>query len=116
MKIKKVQIPIYFGYLHIVCCKDFVKACKKLKINTDGNDVRCWGAFCTKYVDKKGVIHYYALFKPKPSHSIIAHETVHIVNYIFDDRHIPATGIENDEPQAYLTGWVADKIYKAIKK
>ena len=115
MKKNKTKIPIYFGFLHIVFAKDFVKACKKLKINTEGHDVNHWGAFCNRYTSKKGFLHYQVLFKPKVSATIIAHETVHLVNMIFDDRHMQLD-IKNDEAQAYLTGWVTDQIYKTKDK
>lgn len=47
--------------------------------------------------------------------SVLAHEVVHIVNAIFT-----SCGIEldkrNDEPQAYLTGWVFKEIQTFIKE
>ncbi len=115
MIIKKIQIPIYFGFLHVVISKDFEKACKKLKVDIKGNDINCWGAFCNKYTSKNGILHYRVFLKPKASETIIAHETVHLVNMIFDDRHMQLD-VLNDEAQAYLTGWITKQVYKAIKK
>jgi hypothetical protein len=114
MKKHKVYIPIYFGYLHIIFAKDFEKACKKYKINTMGHDVNHWDAFCTHFTSKKGALHYCVLFRPKAKHETIAHEVVHLVNRIFDDRHMKLDAI-NDEAQAYLTGWVTNEIYKRRK-
>jgi len=45
----------------------------------------------------------------------VAHEAVHIVNRTYS--HAGATlSLQNDEPQAYLTGWVVGEIYKTHKK
>jgi hypothetical protein len=115
MKRNKIKIPIYFGFLHIVITKDFEKACKKFNIDTMGNDVNHWGAFCNRYTSKLGYLHYQVFLKHKASAAIIAHETTHLVNMIFEDRHIKLD-IKNDEPQAYLTGWVSGQIHKALKK
>lgn len=44
----------------------------------------------------------------------VAHEAVHVVNMIYDYsgiRHDP----KNDEPQAYLTGWIVGEIHRAAK-
>lgn len=42
----------------------------------------------------------------------ICHESVHIVNIVFEHAGIPIS-TDNDEPFAYLTGWVAEQISKA---
>jgi len=45
----------------------------------------------------------------------VAHEAVHIVNHVYHFSgiiHDP----KNDEPQAYLTGWVVGEIHRASKK
>lgn len=47
--------------------------------------------------------------------SIIAHEIVHIINYIYLDIGIHLDR-ENDEHQAYLTGWLFNEIEKFINQ
>ncbi len=42
----------------------------------------------------------------------IAHEVVHIKNLVYKHAGIKHDG-ENDEPEAYLSGWLADEINKA---
>lgn len=114
MKVVTKNIPIYFGYLRIVITKDFGKAFKKLG-GTWEKDVNDYDGFVHTDKTKKGVGRYTVFLKPKCSHSIIAHEVVHLVNALFLD-----TGIQldphNDEPQAYLTGWFVGAIYKALKR
>jgi hypothetical protein len=46
----------------------------------------------------------------KPAPGIIAHEAVHFVTALSDDRGINHDR-HNDETQAYLTQWVVDRVY-----
>ena len=46
--------------------------------------------------------------------SIIAHEIVHIINYIYLDCGIELDRV-NDENQAYFSGWLFEEIEKIIK-
>ena len=47
-------------------------------------------------------------------YSLIAHEIVHVINYIYLDCGIELDRV-NDENQAYLTGWLFEEIEKIIK-
>lgn len=114
MKIITKNIPIYFGCLRIIITKDFNKACKKIKKSFPNYNPNDYDAFI--YTDKtKSDINRYTIFvKPKATPSIIAHETVHLVNQLFIDSHIHLD-IHNDEHQAYITGWFVRQIHKALK-
>jgi hypothetical protein len=115
MKITKINIPIYFGYLRIIIAKDFAKAANKIKYETP-LDLSLFGAFVyAEHTKKKKYTLYTCFFKPDATHSSIAHEVVHLVNSIYHDRGMKLDVLE-DEPQAYLTGWVTEQIYKTIKK
>lgn len=46
----------------------------------------------------------------KITHGTIAHEAMHIVSMVLEDRGVIAD-FNNDEPAAYLLTWVVDKIY-----
>lgn len=106
MKVKEVTIPIYFGKLIIILTDDFKKVNK---------------VYSTKIKDKlydavvfrntKEDSHIVAIKEIK--WSIIAHETVHLVNDIFIKCGVQLDRV-NDEPQAYLTGWVIDEIEKFL--
>jgi hypothetical protein len=52
--------------------------------------------------------HYVVSFESN-NNSLIAHEIVHLVNYIFLDTGVKLDLI-NDEAQAYLTGWLFEEI------
>ena len=114
MKVIKTEIPIYFGYLRIVLTRNFNKAAKKLKCKTHLN-LSDYGAFVYPSKDKKGLTIYTVVLNPKPSHTVIAHEVVHVVNAIYEDRGM-SLQVKDDEHQAYLTGWVTQQIYNSIKK
>lgn len=58
--------------------------------------------------------HYIVAFESK-NNSLIAHEVVHLVNYIFLDIGIELDRI-NDENQAYLTGWLFETIEKFLNE
>ncbi|RIV23617.1 hypothetical protein DYU11_11590 [Fibrisoma montanum] len=89
-----VKIPLYFERLRILVSEVLEKP--------------EYDAYVMFQKDEM-VLH----IKPDASIGIIAHETVHIVNHVFKQCGI-LLDVDNDEPQAYLTGWVANQIYKAI--
>lgn len=106
MRKKKIKIPIYFGTLEIVTSEDRIELSEKYKIEPDGFD-----AMVFKNSKPDFPTNYVALFVGKPTNKIIAHEVVHIVSNIFHDRGITKDLI-NDEPEAYLTGFIFEQIEK----
>ena len=106
MKIRTIKIPIYFDNLSIVFTDDFKKVDKlfKTKIGNSKYDGVCF--------DKKDE---YVIALKKIEWSIIAHEVVHIVNSIYLKCGIQLDRV-NDEPQAYLTGWIINEIDKFVKE
>lgn len=106
MKTKKIKIPIYHGTMILIQTDNWEKLGKRLNLELS-NDT---DAFV--YKDPKG--RYVACFRSNPSASIIAHEAVHVVNHVYNDSRMMLDPL-NDEPQAYLTGWVVDKVCKFLK-
>ena len=105
---KTINIPIYQCKLTIILDKDLSYVTKTY--NTI--DLSNYGAVTMRVPDKHS--EYIVAFEYNEG-SIIAHEIIHLVNYIFEDKHIKLD-LKNDEPQAYLTGWLFKKIQKAISK
>jgi hypothetical protein len=114
MKVIEVDIPIYFGCLRIVVAKNFIKATKKLKVSNEGKDLNSFGAFVCESISN-GKTYHNLFIRPNIDHDLIAHEVVHLVNSIYIKCHI-ILDPHNDEPQAYLTAWVTDQIYKALDR
>jgi hypothetical protein len=48
--------------------------------------------------------------------STACHEAVHCADFYAETFDIPAGSFENGEPYAYLTGWIADCIWKVKSK
>lgn len=108
MRIKTINIPIYRGKLTIIFDKDLSYVEKKYKTSSLNN----FGAVTLK--DESKYRNYVVAFEYFDG-SIIAHEIVHIINYIFLDCGIELDRV-NDENQAYLTGWLFDEIDKFLNK
>lgn len=110
-RVKKHPIPIYHGELIIIQDKDCEWVAKKY--NLEGN-VKMFGAITFPHHTKQGYSRYVMAFFGKTSAMNIAHEAVHFVNNVFNDRYINLD-LHNDEPQAYLMGWVVNKCHRFLK-
>lgn len=113
---KVVNIPLYEGKLVVV----LTNSSEQLLNNS--LDVKSDEPFAhAMFVNWKGYQGFVVVLnfeKPKGSritHGIIAHEALHIVNFIADVKGFIPT-LENDEPMTYLIEWVVDEIYKTMKK
>lgn len=111
MRTKKVKIPIYGGTLVIVQSNDMQPVVDKYNLTNDALNCNALAFKQPMKGDKFVVCAAFKFIDP----DIIAHEAVHVVNYIFDYKCIQLDLI-NDEPQAYLTGWVFDECYKFLNK
>lgn len=109
MKKQTIDIPIYCGKLTMVFDKDLSFVEKKYKTAS----LEDFGAVTFK--DEKKYRHYVAAFTDAKHLSNIAHETIHIKNLIFLDCAMELDR-HNDEPEAYLTGWLFDEIYKFLNQ
>lgn len=125
LKHKKEVIPLYSGAskssVHVLICdaKDWNKGIDLINSFNDTYDP------CFKYNDvaafytttqKNGVDHFWIQFKALPtSLDTISHEIVHLVNAVCKSRGIKLDP-DNDEAQAYLTGWVTSVVTKLFKK
>jgi len=107
MRVSRIKIPIYFGKLVIIQTDDWKLLCKRFKLNPTIDQHE---AFVLTQRDQIIVVFREGEICP----SIIAHEAVHIVNEIFLSCSVQLD-LNNDEPQAYLTGWVVKQIHKFLK-
>lgn len=111
MKTKKIKIPIYFGTLVIVKSKDLTKLNPIYNTQID----KSFEAVTFQIIKKSGAIKYIVAFNDKVDGSIISHEVCHLVNMIFKHNYIKLD-LDNDEPQAYLHGWLFGQIHKFLNK
>lgn len=108
MRKKTINIPIYGGKLTIVLDKDLSYIENKYKTKS----LKDFGAVTLK--DESKYRNYILGFEYSTG-SIIAHEIVHLINYIYLDCGIELDRV-NDENQAYLTGWLFEEINNFLNK
>lgn len=102
------QIPIYQATVTVILDKDLSYVEKKYKTAPLSN----YGAVTMRNEAK---FKDYVLAFEYSDGSIIAHEIVHLINYLYLDCGIELD-IINDEHTAYLSGWLFRKIEKILKK
>ena len=108
MRKKTIRIPIYECDLTIILDDDLSYIEKKYKTK----DLSDYGAVTMRVPDKFG--EYIIAFEYTGG-AIISHEIVHLKNYIYQDCSIELDRY-NDEPEAYLTGWLFDQINNFLNK
>lgn len=107
---KKIKIPIYFGDLILIQTDDFDALPEKYGIGR----LKPYDAVAFEHIKKNGYIRYFIVVRTKCKPRTVAHEVVHIVNSILKDKGIQLD-YDNDEAQAYLTGWIIHQCYKYFK-
>ena len=103
MVIREVTIPIYFGTLVMIFTDELERLNSVYKTNIKEED---YEAVVFTEVNKSN--KFVVAIKQK-NWSVIAHEAIHVVNSIFLSCNI-LLDRDNDEPQAYLMGWVIQQI------
>ncbi len=109
MKKKTIEIPIYGGTLTMIFANDLSYVEKNYETASLGN----FGAVTIKEEDEYK--SYVVAFTDSKHLSNIAHEVVHLKNFIFKDCAM-AVDLINDEPEAYLSGWLFDQINDFLNK
>ena len=106
------KIPLYGGKLRIIQTESFVDIAKQKGFNKQFINSEA----AVFHEDDDGLLQCFVVFKTGDvSNKIIAHEALHVVSIIFD--HIGAKmDLDNDEPQAYLLGWVVEQCDKTLNK
>jgi hypothetical protein len=107
-------IPIYRCEVLLVVAEDAVAACKRYKKTFDlaavDDDFRAYCVYGNGYF---GLFFQAALL----DNNSIAHEIKHLVNFIKE--HIgdtPCCKEKSDEHDAYLSGYVTERVYGLLKK
>lgn len=113
MQKKKIKIPIYFGDLIIIQVENSEekeKIIKKYNLEIlNGNE-----AFMFRNHHYSGYTRYIMVFEEETNPRIIAHESLHLVRCIFEDRKIFFETNYNDEAQCYLLGWIVGECHKFL--
>lgn len=107
---KKIKIPVYNSTLYIYLVDNLKDVAQDL--NYHFNDVENMWAITFKNCSDDNIL--YVAFTPDYINKVIAHECVHLVNLLFDCKGVKLN-LEDDENQAYWTGWFYDEIEKVLK-
>lgn len=118
MFIRTVEIPVYYVDVIIVIYDDFLAVDKKYKLKLkeafapeDANDCHAVTHLHPDYVDKNEI---YVLFKPQHLNiDTFSHELIHVIGYICSTRGI-FMDCDNDEPMAYLQGYISGELAQAV--
>jgi len=108
MKSTKFYVPIYRANVTLYLVDNLKVISDKYKTI----DLSDYGAVTLE--NPKHFKKYVVAFESANDYGLIAHEVTHLKNYIFK-----AVGIkldtDNDEAEAYLVGFLFDKIYDFLK-
>lgn len=97
----EVIIPIYQCKLFIIITDDFVAAAKQAGFSLNKSFNTAAGIAC-RVSRKNGGCYFLGINKEYADDwSVIAHEALHITNFIFKDKGLKSD-LSNDEAQAYL--------------
>lgn len=107
MKIETIKIPIYQCELTMILDKNLKYIENTYKTISLDN----FGAVTLQ--DESKYRHYVVGFTDKKHLSNIAHEIIHLKNHIYLDCAMKLSR-HDDEPEAYLTGWLFDRIYNFL--
>jgi hypothetical protein len=108
------EIPLYKGQLVVILCDD-VSELKDNSPNFPHSQI-----FAHSYgKEYKGEEGYFILLNTKSEQAkitqgIIAHEALHIVNILFQQRCV-GYQLDNDEHACYLLEWIVDEVNNILR-
>lgn len=108
---KIITIPIYYGKLVLFQLDDLKDIPKEFdpEFDTHGYNGLTW-----THDSETGFRYFCMAFEMNTTQKIIAHESYHCLNNIFEHRGIQHD-LRNDEPAAYLLGWIVERCHKYLK-
>ncbi|QHZ59608.1 hypothetical protein sortkaff_60 [Escherichia phage sortkaff] len=106
-------------YPYLVCCIDpqndaHLEVMDQALENWRDPAKPCQSGRATAYVTDDAYVAIVQIKRSQHWRAVVAHEVVHIKNFIADDFNI-TWGPENDEPEAYLVGALFTQIERAYE-
>ena len=115
MRFKQFYIPIYHDYVIIAQGSSIELLINHFEIPlVEDHEWHSVGALTTAILDETGSMYYYILFPSVTTWRDVAHECVHAVNMVFESKGV-RLDLKNDEPQAYLMGWMMTRCCETLK-
>jgi len=113
--IKELKIPLYRGRMVIIFTNDTVRLKKHIP---SFNDEYIYAhTLLTNWKGEQGfiiVLNFKSKYR-EIHNGTITHESIHAADFIAQERGI-VPDFSNDEPIAYLAGYITDEIYKLMDK
>lgn len=109
MKKSIINIPIYDYRLHVIVTSDIEEVNKKYNLNYSN-----FKGLCLRHT-KRRLLSIIFNNKKGINFGTIAHEIVHVKNYIFYECGYN-NDVSNDEAEAYFVGWLTNKVVTTLKK
>ena len=108
--VKEINVPIYGCKITYIVTYDFIKTARKYKDELCLDSNECRGLAFRLGGSRHS---YMILVKPRyrKAWDTIAHEALHVANFILEDRGIKGS-YKNDEAQAYLLSYIIEEIQK----
>lgn len=114
-KVKAIPVPLYRGRFIIILSNSVEEVQKTIP---EFKKEQFYGhSWHINYKNRDGfamVLNFENKIS-KMTHGTIAHESVHIANFIADSRGL-VSDFDNDEPITYLVQWIVDQTYLFIEK
>jgi len=116
-EIKVMDMPIYRGRFIILLTNQTSQVKKHFPFFPNESDEPY---ACTLHGSYEDIESFAIVLNPWNNTSSItdgcvAHECLHLVNYIFANRNINYD-LDNDEPAAYLINWLVDQTYSFLRE
>jgi len=116
MFVRTIEIPVYYIDLVVVIHRDFNEVDRKFKLELkerwapeDPND-----SDAITHQHPINLNEIYVIFSPEYlGINAFSHELMHVIGYICSVRGI-TPDCENDEPLAYLQGYISEELAKIV--
>jgi UDP-galactopyranose mutase len=115
LHLKELEVPLYRGKLVVILTNDKEQLQKYIP---EFNDIEPYAhTYLINWKGEQGfviVLNFDNSYR-KIHNGTIIHEVIHATHFIAQERGIEANFI-NDEPITYLAEFIADQVYKLMKK
>lgn len=108
--IKRFQIPIYERELRVFVCEDIKSGLDSMNIKEFEGEEEWVEATVIEHDDG----YLLVIIQPNATIGTISHEALHVTVSVLDYAGVKLSS-KSEEAYAYLIGWVAERIEKAIK-
>lgn len=108
---KEFKVPIYNSHVILFTDVTVEEMCSEF----GAEPVKGYNGAVFEQEDENGIISYVIVLEKTDDLGIIAHECLHVTNYILRNAGV-YPDFTNDEPQAYLLMWLVNKVNECLNE